>query len=266
MTRSGLYVQLDVNFPDDDKIEAVGLAGAGLYAQALCLSKRLMSDGRLLRSKLYKLGADDELIDRCVECGLFSVRADAPDAVFITAWMGHNDSAAEIEERRAKDAARKRLTRASRPAGLQPDSSRTPNGRADTVEKRREEKSKEEPTPSPGSAQVLHLAPERGPSATADDGFDDMWKLVRRKASKLDAHKAWVKAVKGTDPDLIRSRWRVQLVRWDREGREQSKHPHLATWLNGRRWEDDDLDPKPANIGPNERYDTVNVGPNEVYR
>lgn len=269
MTRSGLYVQLDVNFPDDDKIEAVGLAGAGLYAQALCLSKRLMSDGRLLRTKLHKLGADDDLIDRCVSVGLFVVRADAPDAVFIAAWMGHNESAADIEERRAKDAARKRLTRANRPPRHAADSERTPSGRADTEEKRREEKrthTRAEPQPS------LAVVPEPASSAAADgapDGFAEFWTLVRLKADKANAAKAWRKATTGpkrADPDVIRARWAVQLKRWDAEGRPREKHPYAATWLNGRRWEDDDLDPRPVNLGPNEVYDTVNLGPHEVYR
>jgi len=89
-----LYVPLDVNFPDDDKIEAVGLAGAGLYAMSLCLAKRLLDDGRLTRVKLRKLGGDDALIDRLIEVGLYT--ADAGDAVRISAWLGHNAPAESV--------------------------------------------------------------------------------------------------------------------------------------------------------------------------
>lgn len=89
-----LYVPLDVNFPDDDKIEAVGLDGAGLYAMSLCLAKRLLDDGRLTRVKLRKLGGDDALIDRLIDVGLYTRVAD--DAVRISAWLGHNAPAESV--------------------------------------------------------------------------------------------------------------------------------------------------------------------------
>lgn len=89
-----LFVPLDVNFPDDDKIEAAGLAGAGLYAMSLCVAKRTLTDGRLTRVKLRKLGADDALIDRCIEVGLYT--RDADDAVRITAWLGWNAPAESV--------------------------------------------------------------------------------------------------------------------------------------------------------------------------
>lgn len=140
MARSGLYVQLDSNFPDDDKIEDVGLAGAGLYAQALCIAKRLNEDGRIRRAKLVRLGADDDLIDLCVSVGLFTA---AGDSVMITAWTNHNESAVDIAAKRSRDAARKRVTRGKRPPGHPDTSIRTsderPNGRADTGEEEEEE-------------------------------------------------------------------------------------------------------------------------------
>lgn len=113
-----MYVPLDVNFPDDDKIEAVGLAGAGLYAQALCVAKRVQTDGRLTMAKLRKLGADEALIDACVRADLF--RREGED-VQIVAWLDHNESAAEVEVKRAADAKRKRLSRGNRPRNVQPD-------------------------------------------------------------------------------------------------------------------------------------------------
>lgn len=136
MGRSGLYVKLDTNFPDDDKIEAVGLAGSGLYAQALCMAKRLNSEGRIARTKLRKLGADDSLIDLLVAEELFT--ADGQH-VLITAWLAHNPSTDAIEAKRAEDAARKRLTRAKRPVGRADTKSSGPTGSADLVEEEEEE-------------------------------------------------------------------------------------------------------------------------------
>lgn len=159
MAHSGLYVKLDTNFPDGEKIEEVGLVGAGLYAMALCLAKRLMTDGRLTRPKLYRLGATDDLIAELVRVDLFGLRPDDPTGVYITAWLAWNESVADIEAHRAADAQRKRLTRANRPAGQPDTSERPPAGRADTVleEKRREEKS--------------HLTDSA--SESADDDDDD---------------------------------------------------------------------------------------------
>lgn len=161
----GLYVPLDVNFPDDEKIMAVGLDGAGLYAMALCIAKRLNRDGALTRNHLRRIGADDTLIDTLIDVDL--IRCDPtetsertpPDpgmsawtrngALRITAWLDHNPSAEAIEEARAKDAHRKRLTRTKRPNGQTQTSERTPTTRppdsllSEEKGKGREEKGKQ---------------------------------------------------------------------------------------------------------------------------
>jgi len=123
-----MYVPLDVNFPDDEKIEAAGLDGAGLYAMALCVAKRVLTDGRLSRVKLRKLGGTDQLVDRLVTIGLFEVREGDDESVWVSAWLEHNPSAADIEKQRQADAKRKRLSRPKRPAGQPTDSKRTPPG------------------------------------------------------------------------------------------------------------------------------------------
>lgn len=72
------------------------------------------------------------------------------------------------------------------------------------------------------------------------DAFDRFWKLYPRKAAKQDAIKAWKKLNPG--PELVdvicaavtQSRKTVQ---WKREGGQFVPYP--ATYLNGRRWEDE---------------------------
>ena len=73
--------------------------------------------------------------------------------------------------------------------------------------------------------------------------FDEFWNLYPRKESKQQAKKAWVKL----NPDqalfdLIANalEYRSQTKEWLAEGGRYIPHP--ATWLNGRRWEDE-LDP-----------------------
>lgn len=89
-----MYVPLDVNFPDDPRIEEVGLAAAGLYAQACCVAKRLGSEGALTKRQLLKLATDGEhdpedLILRLLMVDLL-VRQDGPEEYLIRAWKNHN--------------------------------------------------------------------------------------------------------------------------------------------------------------------------------
>lgn len=107
---------------------------------------------------------------------------------------------------------------------------------------------------------MLELQPAPSPSTKVDDGFDAWWSLYPRKVDKANARRSWTKITRGRSsvpPDLLSSRLRRQIEVWGAEGRDGSKIPHAATWLNGRRWEDDDLtaparDPKipVENYGP----------------
>lgn len=70
--------------------------------------------------------------------------------------------------------------------------------------------------------------------------FDRFWKLYPRKTAKQDARKAWAK-LKVTDElfTLITDGLAGQVVcqAWTKDG--GAFIPHPATWLNGRRWEDE---------------------------
>lgn len=129
----GLYVPLDVNFPDDPKIIRVGLEGAGLYVMALCLAKRLMTDGEVERVHLERFGASERTISDVVDAGLMDDIGHGK--LMIRAWLDHNDSAEEVEEKRAKDALRKRkqrrASRENRPNGHAKASERTDADAAD---------------------------------------------------------------------------------------------------------------------------------------
>lgn len=93
---AGLFVKLDVNFPDDEKIIDASLAASGLYCQALCIAKRMVdTDGVLPRSQLYRLGADDDLIGECIDLGLFSEEGERH--VRIAAWLKRNKSGEEVD-------------------------------------------------------------------------------------------------------------------------------------------------------------------------
>jgi hypothetical protein len=91
---AGLYVQLDVNWPDHPKVIAAGLDGAGLHAAALCLAKRLLTDGVLYRAQLCRLGGTDELIDRLLELGLLDPVDN--DRVAVHDWLDRNPTRGAI--------------------------------------------------------------------------------------------------------------------------------------------------------------------------
>jgi hypothetical protein len=233
-----MYVPLDVNFPDDEKIEAVGFDGAGLYVMALCIAKRTQTDGRLTRVKLLRLGATDVQLDALVASDL--VRADGPDHVIITAWLDHNDSADEIAEKRAADALRKRRTRGKRPNGHGETSERTPPGvQALEVEVEVEV----ENTSAAGVGERLELVPPPAPSAKAEDTFPVWWDRYPRKLDKAEAAKAYRKALARprVTHELLLSRLGAQVRVWRAEGTPADKTPYAATWLNKERWADEHL-------------------------
>jgi uncharacterized protein YdaU (DUF1376 family) len=64
--------------------------------------------------------------------------------------------------------------------------------------------------------------------------FDRFWKAYPRKQNKGHAEKAWAKAIKLADPDQIISA--VERSVWNED---KQFIPHPASWLNGKRWEDE---------------------------
>jgi len=132
----------------------------------------------------------------------------------------HNGASAK---RRANDSERKRESRKANsvrnPSASDADKMRT------REEKRREEKEQ-----------------DQKPSPSCDDGdlFARFWKLYPRKVGKANAEKAWSKLK--VDADLFErmasalAAWAVS-PDWTKDGGQFIPHP--ATWLNGKRWDDE---------------------------
>jgi hypothetical protein len=73
-----------------------------------------------------------------------------------------------------------------------------------------------------------------------DDGFEQFWEVYPRKAGKKDARQVWSKlkpdaALLATILAAIASQ--KQSLEWQKENGQFIPYP--ATWLNGRRWEDE---------------------------
>ena len=67
--------------------------------------------------------------------------------------------------------------------------------------------------------------------------FDDLWKIYPKKVGKGTARKALATAMKKAPIDKIQNSLSLFVRSW---GNQDKKFmPHLATWLNGERWDDE---------------------------
>ena len=72
----------------------------------------------------------------------------------------------------------------------------------------------------------------------ASDDFDAFWNAYPRKTGKTQASKAWSK-LKQVDRTKAVDILPTHVAYWHRAGTATQFIPHPATWLNGRRWEDE---------------------------
>lgn len=82
------------------------------------------------------------------------------------------------------------------------------------------------------------LAPASRP---APDGFDEWWDLYPRKVARKKAEQAYKAALRGgATPAELLTGLEASRRSWAIEGREKTKLPYPATWLNQGRWEDEE--------------------------
>jgi len=91
----------------------------------------------------------------------------------------------------------------------------------------------------PREASSLDQGPkDQGPKdqgrAQAREVFDRFWKAYPKKEAKGEAEKAFAKACKQADPEKIIAA--LARFRWPED---RQFIPHPASWLNARRWEDE---------------------------
>jgi hypothetical protein len=75
------------------------------------------------------------------------------------------------------------------------------------------------------------------------EGFDLFWSAYPRKQGKQDARKAFEKADVSLDTILTELEKQKGMADWQEDGGKYIPHP--ATWLNGRRWEDETIGASP---------------------
>ena len=93
---SNLYVKLDASYDDDPKILMAGEKAEVLYLRALCLAKRILSDGFIADVHLPRFGLTSVNVraKKLVEVGLWE-RVEG--GYLIVSWLKHNSSKDEVE-------------------------------------------------------------------------------------------------------------------------------------------------------------------------
>jgi hypothetical protein len=240
------WVRLDDGFVDHPKIARVGPIGAWLQIQALCYCNRNLTDGFVPfgvaqsflargvvreddRGALWTLGehsghqgldlADVDWPGAMVAAGIWeAVRGGYQ----IHDYGDYQPSKAEVLAERKRHAKNQQAyrDRSTRDPVTDRVSDRAPV-----------------PVPVPGSQEdLLSLASLARPR---DDNFDEFWTLYPRHEGKAAARRAWKKLGPVPPLELIRAAlaWQRSSPRWLEDGGRFMPHP--ATYLNGRRWEDE---------------------------
>jgi hypothetical protein len=115
-----------------------------------------------------------------------------------------------------------------------------PDDRADSPDERAGSPD-EDRADSPDVPSVKTFKTLDGPRTAAeiDSAFDIWWQNVPKKTGKLDARKAYGKALtKATERALFDGMFSYRVL-VTRDGRDQRFILNPATWLNGGHWEDD---------------------------
>lgn len=103
------------------------------------------------------------------------------------------------------------------------------------------EASGREATPKPsGQSDELPSGPNGKTEKRLPTGFADFWKVYPRRVGKADAIKAWEKALKACvlprGSDLAE---KIEALKRTEQWQNPEFIPHPATFINGRRWEDE---------------------------
>ena len=110
------------------------------------------------------------------------------------------------------------------------------------------------PTPTPNNSLVaknsLLVKPKAQTADKSAESFENFWNTYPRRVSKGHARRAWVGAIKKSEPEAIVAAAAKYAATM--KGTEQKFIPHPATWLNGERWADQAVTAAPPRSLPTE--------------
>lgn len=255
MTDKRTWAKLDVGYFDNPKV--VELAEARprvvmLHLRAILYSRQHLTDGVVPTRTLARLACADYCGSKCephsepqcdvcegVQNGLFEWTESGHLAVHD--YLSHQDSREQVMRRKdAGQAAASSRWSTNRTTNRHAD--RIANGTANrnaTPNTEREEKRTH--TRARARGETEPLIPDMPPAAEDEPSgptFADFWALYPRRESKGHAEKAWARAAKAADPQVILDALTSQVPVMRQS--EKRFIPMPATWLNGRRWENEE--------------------------
>ena len=194
------WIKLDDTLPNNPKILPLGDKAFRLYIEGLCYANQYLTDGFLAQAVINRLDSGNAY-QELLDAGLWiAVEGGAQ----IHDYCEHQTSRKIVEEKREQ--VRNRVTRYREKSNAHVTIPETETETETETDKR-------------------HL-------------FDEFWKIYPLKVGKGAALKAFLKAIRTTDADLILKG--AQRYKLD-PNRSQAYTAHASTWLNAQRWLDEAL-------------------------
>ena len=210
------WFKVDDQLAFHPKAIVAGNAALGLWVRAGSWCAAHVTQGALPAHMLRTLGAQRRDAEKLVTAGLW-MRTE--DGYLFKDWDDYQPTKEQVEAKRVATRERVRAHR-ERHGNAVTDS--VTNGVTNGV-------SNDPPSrPVPSSPHTPQEGEDR------PDRFDEFWAAYPRKTAKVSALKAWTKALKSTDPQVILD----GLARF-RFSDDLQYVPHPATWLNSGRWADE---------------------------
>ena len=202
------WIKLDDTLPNNPKILPLGDKAFRLYIEGLCYANQYLTDGFLAQAVVNRLDSGNAC-QELIEAGLW---IEVEGGAQIHDYCEHQTSRKVVEAKREQ--VRNRVTRYR-------------------------EKS---------NADVTLPETETETETDKRKYFDDFWKSYPLKVGKGAALKAFLKAIRTTDADIIIKG--AQRYHSD-PNRSQAYTAHASTWLNAQRWLDEALPVR--NLSPDEK-------------
>jgi len=194
------WIKLDDTFPNNPKILPLSDKAFRLYIEGLCYANQYLTDGFLAQAVINRLDSGNAY-QELLAAGLWLEQIDGAQ---IHDYCEHQTTRKVVEEKREQT--RNRVTRYRQKSNSQVTLPETETETETETYKR--------------------------------DYFVDFWNVYPIKVGKGAAIKAFQKAIRITDPEIvIQGALRYKLD----PNRSQSYTAHPATWLNAQRWLDDAL-------------------------
>ena len=194
------WIKLDDTFPNNPKILPLSDKAFRLYIEGLCYANQYLTDGFLAQAVINRLD-NGNAYQQMLEAGLW---LEVDGGAQIHDYCEHQTTRKTVEEKR--DQVRNRVTRYR-------------------------EKSNAHVT-------LPETETETETETYKRNYFDDFWKIYPLKVGKGAAMRAFQKAIRTTDPEMVitgATRYKLD------PNRAQAYTAHPATWLNAQRWLDEAL-------------------------